>query len=177
MATSGKNPRRTTPSQAAAKDAAATRDSTLLASNLDLSKISRIGSERIVKVDFEMAASVTRIAKEQAGAAGVRLDCRLVNPLAVSLFGYSAASSFKVSLTLAPQDAAIWNNRGMAHEAKGEHDMAIADYTNAIDLSPTFYSAYQNRGDARKAKGEDAGAAADLKRAAELKAAAEGKPK
>ncbi|MBS1158539.1 MAG: hypothetical protein H6R15_958 [Proteobacteria bacterium] len=60
-----------------------------------------------IKVDFEMAASVTRIAKEQAGAAGVRLDCRLVNPLAVSLFGYSAASSFKVSLTLAPQDAAI----------------------------------------------------------------------
>lgn len=51
MATTGKTPRRPTASQAAAKDAAATRDSTLLASNLDLSKISRIGNERIVKVD------------------------------------------------------------------------------------------------------------------------------
>lgn len=60
-----------------------------------------------INVDFEMAARVTRIAKEPAGATGVRLDCRLVNPLAVSLFGYSAASSFKVSLTLAPQDAAF----------------------------------------------------------------------
>jgi nucleoid-associated protein YgaU len=66
-----------------------------------------------VTLQLELAASVTRITTVSAPEAtdgslrsGVRLDCRLVNPAAVSLFGYRAASGFKVSLTLAPQDAA-----------------------------------------------------------------------
>jgi len=65
-----------------------------------------------VKLQLELAASITRVTTTPAESAaaplgnGVRLDCRLVNPAAVSLFGYSAASGFKVSLTLAPQDAA-----------------------------------------------------------------------
>ncbi len=59
-----------------------------------------------VNVAFEMAARVTRLTPGEADSSGVRLNCRLVNPVAVSLFGYTAASTFKVSLTLAPQDAA-----------------------------------------------------------------------
>ncbi len=66
-----------------------------------------------VTLQLELAASVTRITTASIPEAnggtprsGVRLDCRLVNPAAVSLFGYRAASGFKVSLTLAPQDAA-----------------------------------------------------------------------
>lgn len=66
-----------------------------------------------VTLQLELAASVTHIttasipeANGETPRSGVRLDCRLVNPAAVSLFGYRAASGFKVSLTLAPQDAA-----------------------------------------------------------------------
>jgi hypothetical protein len=64
-----------------------------------------------VNLQFEMSGNVTRIATSAEGALNgfaanaVRLDCRLVNPTAVSLFGYSAASALKVGLTLSPQDA------------------------------------------------------------------------
>jgi hypothetical protein len=69
---------------------------------------------REAKITLEMAATVTRVqARGPANAAGVadgkdgnvRLDCRLVNPAAVSLFGYAASSGIKLELTLAPQDA------------------------------------------------------------------------
>ena len=62
-----------------------------------------------VKLELEMAAALTRTSArtgatpEQEGS--VRFDCRLLNPAAVSLFGYAAASGFKVSLTLAPREA------------------------------------------------------------------------
>ena len=63
-----------------------------------------------VNLQLELAASITRIASAPddngTPTQAVRLDCRLVNPTAVSLFGYSASSAFKVSLTLAPQNTA-----------------------------------------------------------------------
>ena len=65
----------------------------------------------LVNLQLELTASVTRITPvrtapdAEAKRGSVRLDCRLVNPAAVSLFGYTAASGFKVSLTLAPQQA------------------------------------------------------------------------
>ena len=65
-----------------------------------------------VNLQLELTASVTRLSAERTDPSGengkrgsVRLDCRMVNPAAVSLFGYTAASGFKVSLTLAPQHA------------------------------------------------------------------------
>jgi hypothetical protein len=58
-----------------------------------------------VKLTLEMAASVTRLSERRADQNEVRLDCRLVNPAAVSLFGYAASSGLKVELTLAPADA------------------------------------------------------------------------
>ena len=62
-----------------------------------------------VDLSFEMAATLTRISARNAdssSAAGeVRLDCRLLNPAAVSLFGRSASSGLKVALRLTPQNA------------------------------------------------------------------------
>ena len=62
-----------------------------------------------VDLSFEMAATLTRISARNAdssSAAGeVRLDCRLLNPAAVSLFGRSASSGLKVALRLRPQNA------------------------------------------------------------------------
>jgi hypothetical protein len=55
-----------------------------------------------VRVDVEVAASVTRV----GAGTGVRLEARLLNPTSVSLFGYQASSGMKVSLRLAPREAA-----------------------------------------------------------------------
>src|SRR6266699_2583338 len=64
--------------------------------------------------------------------------------------------------------APYYNNRGLAREAKGDHDGAIADYNRAIELNPKYAGAYNNRGLAKKAKGDHDGAIADYNRAIEL---------
>ncbi|MES2714539.1 MAG: hypothetical protein V4795_02160 [Pseudomonadota bacterium] len=57
-----------------------------------------------VRIDLELAASLTRL---QAGPAGaVRLNASLLNPTAVGLFGHSAASGLRVQLRLGPREAA-----------------------------------------------------------------------
>ncbi len=60
---------------------------------------------REAKLTLEMAATVSRVSARRAGSNDVRLDCRLLNPAAVSLYGYAASSGIKLELTLAPQDA------------------------------------------------------------------------
>ena len=66
--------------------------------------------------------------------------------------------------------APYYNSRGLAKEAKGDHDGAIADYVRAIELNPKYAGAYNNRGLAREAKGDHDGAIADYNRALELAA-------
>jgi hypothetical protein len=58
-----------------------------------------------VGIELEMSASVARLDLRPGGGA-VRLDARLLNPTAVSLFGFSASSGMRVSLRLAPREAA-----------------------------------------------------------------------
>src|SRR6266513_1572181 len=61
-----------------------------------------------------------------------------------------------------------YNSRGLAKEAKGDHDGAIADYNRAIELDPKQPRSYMNRGFAKEAKGDLDGAIADYNRANEL---------
>jgi tetratricopeptide (TPR) repeat protein len=42
--------------------------------------------------------------------------------------------------------ATAFNNRGVAHKFKGEYDLALEDYNQAILLNPSFANAYNNRG-------------------------------
>ena len=42
-------------------------------------------------------------------------------------------------------DAVAYFNRGIAYQAKGERDRAIADYDKAIALNPKYANAYYNR--------------------------------
>jgi hypothetical protein len=58
-----------------------------------------------VGIELEMSASVARLDLQPRGGA-VRLDARLLNPTAVSLFGFSASSGMRVSLRLSPREAA-----------------------------------------------------------------------
>jgi tetratricopeptide (TPR) repeat protein len=85
-----------------------------------------------------------------------------------------------------------YNSRGLAKEAKGDHDGAIAeynraielaaklaifcmdgtiaDYNRAIELDPKQPRAYINRGFAKQAKSDVDGATVDYNRALELAA-------
>jgi len=66
--------------------------------------------------------------------------------------------------------APYYNKRGLAKEAKGDHDGAIADFNCAIELCPKQPRAYMDRGFAKQAKGDVDGAIADYNRAIELAA-------
>lgn len=61
-----------------------------------------------------------------------------------------------------------YNNRGNEYERRGHHELAIADYSRAIDIRPDFSLAYINRGNAYQKEGEYERALADYNRAIEL---------
>ena len=58
--------------------------------------------------------------------------------------------------------AETYYNRGLAHSKKGELELAIADYTKAIELKPDYADAYYSRGGAFLRLGEREKAEADL---------------
>ncbi len=53
-----------------------------------------------------------------------------------------------------PQDHIFYNNRGIDYGEKGEHDLAIKDFTKAIEIKPDYTFAYNNRGAVYRDKGE-----------------------
>lgn len=64
--------------------------------------------------------------------------------------------------------AIAYNNRGVAHHAKGDPDSAIEDYDRALSLDPGYAAAFSNRGMAHVAKGAFVHALEDYDRAIEL---------
>ena len=64
------------------------------------------------------------------------------------------------AIRLDPNDASVFNNRGAAHNAAGNRDLAIADYTEAIRINPTAGRFY-NRGLAYRDAGNLDAAIAD----------------
>jgi hypothetical protein len=58
-----------------------------------------------VRIELEVAASITRLQARTATGGAVRLNARLLNPTAVGLFGYSASSGLRVQLCLSPRDS------------------------------------------------------------------------
>ena len=73
-------------------------------------------------------------------------------------------ADYDKAIQLDPKYAAAYNNRGIAHYARGELDNAITDFVKALQLRPDFAAAYNNRGLARKTQGDLAGAIADSER-------------
>ena len=64
------------------------------------------------------------------------------------------------SIRLAP-NIPSYNLRGSAHYDKGEYDIAIADFNDALKMGSTSGIIYHNRGNAWRGKGEYAKAIAD----------------
>jgi len=52
-------------------------------------------------------------------------------------------------------------DRGIGYEAKGQIDLAFADYTAALSLNPNYFEAFNNRGHMYRLKGQDDLAIAD----------------
>ena len=64
--------------------------------------------------------------------------------------------------------AIAYANRGLAYQAKGDNDRAIADSTEAIRLDRKYAPAYANRGNAYRAKGDNDRAIAEYSEAIRL---------
>ena len=65
-------------------------------------------------------------------------------------------------------EPSVGRDPGLAHRAKGEIEIAIADYTHVIELNPQHAAVYNSRSKAFDARGEFDRASADLKRAIEI---------
>jgi tetratricopeptide (TPR) repeat protein len=63
--------------------------------------------------------------------------------------------------------SAIYTNRGLAYDSKGQYDLAIQDYDQAVKLAPWFADAFKSRGDAYQDKGDYQRAVADYDSAIE----------
>ena len=74
-----------------------------------------------------------------------------------------------MSTTLNLQDHVFYNNRGIDYGEKGEYDLAIKDFTKAIELEPDYVPAYNNRGVVYRSKDEHDLAIEDCNTAIELK--------
>ena len=64
--------------------------------------------------------------------------------------------------------SAVFDNRGLAYENKGDYNHAIADYSEAIRLNPNFANAFNNRGLAYAGLGDFDRAIADYSEAIRL---------
>ncbi len=64
--------------------------------------------------------------------------------------------------------AIIHYNRGIEYANKRDYDLAIADYSKAINLNPAYASAYNNRGNVYKNKLQYDRAIADYNKALKL---------
>jgi Flp pilus assembly protein TadD len=80
-----------------------------------------------------------------------------------------AVSCFRVCISLAPDRAECYYNRGLAWDRQGPDQAAAAlhDYDRALELDPTLAAAALNRGVLHYKAGRHARAEADLRHAAE----------
>ena len=72
------------------------------------------------------------------------------------------------AVTLEPNNANYYNNRGNTWRDRGRFDRAVEDYDKAIELSPGFAFAFYNRAQAHYLAGRLSEALADAIKAAAL---------
>jgi tetratricopeptide (TPR) repeat protein len=82
---------------------------------------------------------------------------------------YSAAiTAYSDALTLAPDTAETYNNRGLAYYRLSDTDRAVADFNHALALRPDYVNALTNRAIALFDKGDYEAVIADTSRAIAL---------
>ena len=78
-----------------------------------------------------------------------------------------AIAAYSKAIEINPR-AAFFNNRGFHYRDKGEIELALADFNQAIDISPNYAEAYYNRGFYYRSKGEMELALADFNKVIEI---------
>ncbi len=73
------------------------------------------------------------------------------------------------TIEVAPGWAQAWFERAHARQKRGEHALAVADYSRALELRPNHAQTYSNRGVAQLSLNRYAEAIADLRHALDLK--------
>jgi tetratricopeptide (TPR) repeat protein len=81
---------------------------------------------------------------------------------------YDAIDDFNAALRLAPEEAALYNNRGNVLLGLDYQAEAAKDFGQAIALAPSYGAAYNNRGNARFLLGDYAASFADFTKAMTL---------
>ena len=76
-----------------------------------------------------------------------------------------AIADYTQVITINPQLAGAYNNRGNAKSDLGDKTGAIKDYTQAITINPQYDPAYHNRGNAKSDLGDKTSAIADYTQA------------
>ena len=79
-----------------------------------------------------------------------------------------AISCYSGAITLDPEFASLYNNRGLAYRNLGEFEKAITDHSKAIELSPENAAPYNSRGAAYQDLGKFEKAITDYSKAIEL---------
>jgi tetratricopeptide (TPR) repeat protein len=120
-----------------------------------------------------------------AGTALVRLYVRLphlrryllvlscvITAITLSIISWQRAAVWHDSITLYndvigkyPQIALAYNNRGAARQMQGQYDLAMADFTRALQLNPGYDGAYNNRGRLHMNLNDETAALVDLEAA------------
>ena len=80
-----------------------------------------------------------------------------------------AIQRYSEAITMNPDYADAYNNRGTAYAKTGDYEQTIADSNKAIELNPNLAKAYNNRGLAYYTKSDYDRAIADFNRAIKLK--------
>ena len=79
-----------------------------------------------------------------------------------------ALSDFNAALKLKPNDATLYDYRGMAYRCKNMDDKAIQDFNKAMALDPKFARPYRNRAMIYYDRGDFDKSLADLRKAQSL---------
>lgn len=79
-----------------------------------------------------------------------------------------ALEAFNRAVQTFPDNALVYNNRGMFLQHRGKSKEAIADFTKAIELDPKFLIAVTNRGFAKLSSGQLTAAETDFSTAIDL---------
>ena len=91
-----------------------------------------------------------------------------MKPTLITIILLAGCFNIVPSTTIAQNTSIEYISRGLAKQAKGELDGAMADYNRALELNPKYALAYANRGYVKQVKGDLDGAIADFNRALEL---------
>ena len=105
------------------------------------------------------------------GAAVIWASAVSADDKATCFYGAEAsarAQACSVMLERNPNDALAFHHRGLAVQASGDVERAIADYTRAIALKPNYGPVYESRARAYATRGDYTNAVADITRASEL---------